>query len=98
MRYWGDGLYSDWLLAAHHGSKTSSSLTFLKIARPGVVVLSHGYANRFGHPHPGVLQRLRSAATAVTGTAENGALEVTIIPGQPVSVRAHRQELHRYWM
>jgi len=98
VRYWGEGLYSDWLLAAHHGSKTSSSQTFLKRVRPSLVVLSHGYANRFGHPHPLVMQRLQIAADTVISTAVNGALEFTVVPGQPVSMRAYRQELRRYWM
>jgi len=98
VRYWGEGLYSDWLLAAHHGSNTSSSQTFLKMVRPGLVVLSHGYANRFGHPHPLVMQRLQVAAGTVIGTAGSGALEFTIVPGQPLSMRAYRQEMRRYWM
>jgi competence protein ComEC len=98
VRYWGEGLLSDWLLAAHHGSRTSSSQTFLKMVRPDLVVLSHGYANRFGHPHPLVMQRLQVAADTVIGTAGSGALEFTVVPGQPLSIRSYRQELRRYWM
>ncbi len=98
VRYWGEGLLSDWLLAAHHGSRTSSSQTFLKMVRPDLVVLSHGYANRFGHPHPLVMQRLQVAADTVIGTAASGALEFTVVPGQPLSISSYRQELRRYWM
>jgi competence protein ComEC len=98
VRYWGGGLRSDWLLAAHHGSLTSSSRTLLKTVRPTVVVLSNGYANRFGHPHPVVLQRLKNTGASVLSTASSGALEFDFSPGQPPVVRAYRAEMRRFWM
>jgi competence protein ComEC len=99
VRYWeDDALRADWLLAAHHGSRTSSGPTFLKHVRPPVVVVSHGYANRFGHPHPTVMQRLRDAASAVYSTAEEGALVFQFAPGKPIKVEAHRWRQRRYWM
>lgn len=98
VRYWGAGLRSDWLLAAHHGSKTSSSTALLKTVRPRTVVISSGYANRFGHPHPLVLQRLERGRMQVIGTAEGGALEFDFRPGRPVVMRAHRKEVRRFWM
>jgi competence protein ComEC len=97
-RYWGDALHSDWLLAAHHGSKTSSSPTLLKRIRPGTVVISSGYANRFGHPHPRVLQQLDSRGAMVWSTANSGALTFEITPGEAVRVRPHRSVSPRYWM
>ena len=56
VRYWGDALASDWLLVAHHGSRTSSTYALLKTVRPATAVISSGYANRFGHPHPDVVE------------------------------------------
>ena len=98
VRYWGGALRSDWLLAAHHGSLTSSSHTLLKTVAPTVVVLSNGYANRFGHPHPVVLQRLENTGAAVLSTAASGALEFDFSPGQPPVVRAYRTRKRRFWM
>ena len=98
VAYWGDELQADWLLAAHHGSKTSSGPTFLKHVRPRVVVISHGYANRFGHPHPVVLKRLRGAAPAVYSTAEEGALTFEFTPSGLVGFQGHRWQGERYWM
>jgi competence protein ComEC len=98
VRYWGQELRSDWLLAAHHGSKTSSSLTFLKTAAPLQIVISHGYASRFGHPHPEVLQRLQLSSQAVYSTALGGALGFDFAPGEPVLVRRYRDRQRRYWM
>ncbi|MCB1703341.1 MAG: DNA internalization-related competence protein ComEC/Rec2 [Halioglobus sp.] len=97
-QYWGDGLRSNWLLAAHHGSGTSTSEPFLKRAHPAVVVVSSGYANRFGHPHSRVIERLGRRRLAIYHTARAGALEFRITPGQPLQVTAHREKVRRYWM
>jgi len=99
VRYWGEGsLRQDWLLVAHHGSQTSSTRTLLKMLRPGTAVLSSGYANRFGHPHPDVLRRLRRAGARVLSTAESGALEFEFVPGEAPRVSAYRQKKRRFWM
>jgi competence protein ComEC len=54
----GAGLASTVLLAPHHGSKTSTSATFLHQVQPQVVVVQSGYRNRYGHPHQQVLDRI----------------------------------------
>jgi competence protein ComEC len=98
VRYWGDSLASDWLAAAHHGSKTSTSTAFLKTVRPGLVVISAGYANRFGHPHPAIIARLGRHEANVLSTAVYGGLEFTVRPGEKLEIWAYRQALRRYWM
>lgn len=97
-RYWGAHLRSDWLLAGHHGSRTSSSLTFLKWVQPDAVVISSGYANRFGHPHPAIMTRFEEQGSTTHSTADAGALEFTVAPGQALHVKSHRRTLRRYWM
>jgi competence protein ComEC len=54
-----DRLRSDALKVPHHGSKTSSSQEFLEAVNPQVAVISAGQDNRYGHPHPEVLERLK---------------------------------------
>ncbi|MEH6635037.1 MAG: DNA internalization-related competence protein ComEC/Rec2 [Halioglobus sp.] len=98
VRYWGQGLHSDWLLAAHHGSLTSSSQALLKTVRPGTVIVSAGYANRFGHPHPEVVTRIHRSGASILSTAEGGALEFEFAPGLPPVVHAYRKRVRRYWM
>jgi competence protein ComEC len=98
VRHWGDALRSDWLLAGHHGSRTSSSHTFLKTVRPSVAVFSSGYANRFGHPHPAVLRRLRERGVRIFSTSDSGALEFQFSAGRPVAVTAWRELHPRFWM
>jgi len=98
VRYWGEYLTSEWLLAAHHGSKTSTTPTFLKRVQPQIVVISAGYANRFGHPHFTVSERLQHSDATTLSTATSGALEFYFEPGQRLRIRAYRQTDHRYWM
>ena len=97
VRYWGDALASDWLLVAHHGSRTSSSWAVLKFVQPAMAAVSSGYANRFGHPHPAVVERLRRNGALVYDTAAGGALEFEFAPGEPIRVRAWRQRQRRFW-
>ena len=98
VQYWGDDLRSDWLLAGHHGSRTSTSPTFLKRVLPAVAVFSNGYANRFGHPHPSVVQRLHEQGVQTFSTATSGALEFEWGPGPSRRVEALRAVERRYWM
>tara|TARA_R110001592_G_scaffold240929_2_gene501195 strand:- start:12988 stop:15297 length:2310 start_codon:yes stop_codon:yes gene_type:complete len=98
VRFWRDGMTADWLLVAHHGSRTSSSLALLKTVRPGIAVISSGYANRFGHPHPDIVRRLQGAGATVYGTARSGALEFIFASGLPVQVYQRRQQVRRFWM
>lgn len=98
LRYWGPALRSDWLLASHHGSDSSSSHAFLKQVAPGHVVISAGYANRFGHPHPAVLSRIAGSGARAWLSAEEGAIELIFEPGaRAPQVVAHRRLRQFYW-
>ncbi len=60
----------------HHGSKSSSTSKFLKAVQPKAVLVSSGYLNRFGHPHPSVLNRVQKNGSEIWRTDLNGALTV----------------------
>ncbi len=49
----------DILKLGHHGSKTSSSLEYLKATSPSLALISAGVNNSYGHPHQEVLDRLK---------------------------------------
>ena len=72
----GQRLSTDVLRVAHHGSRTSSSQAFLDAMDPGVAVISVGSDNRFGHPHPEVVERLKTIVheSQVFSTAESGSI------------------------
>lgn len=64
----------DILKVGHHGSGTASSRDFLALLRPKIAVLSYGKRNRYGHPHPDTVERLKQAGARLRCTAEEGAI------------------------
>jgi competence protein ComEC len=46
------------LKVPHHGSRKSTGEAFLDQLRPSLAVISAGYQNSYGHPHPDLLGRL----------------------------------------
>jgi len=69
-------LQADVLKVAHHGSGGSSTVEFLSAVHPRYAVLSVGADNRFGHPHPAVLDRLADIQDLrVLRTDEQGTVE-----------------------
>jgi len=68
----------DWLLAGHHGSRSSSGPAFLRAIRPSTAIISRGANNPYGHPHPSVVERFRTLGIRIQDTAEEGALVLTL--------------------
>lgn len=64
----------DVLKVAHHGSKNSSSKSFLKVIQPEIALISAGEDNSYGHPHEEVLERLAAIGCKNYETARNGAI------------------------
>lgn len=64
------------LRVAHHGSRTSSSRELLEGWRPQIAVISCGRGNRFGHPAPEVVQRLRDIGATIYRTDLDGQITI----------------------
>lgn len=62
------------LKVGHHGSHTSTSDAFLSAVHPKIAILSVGKNNRFGHPHPEVVERLQKAHVQIFRTDQQGAI------------------------
>ena len=73
---YGENLKSDILKAGHHGSKYSSSLQFLKLISPKAAIIEVGAKNRYGHPSPAALSRLKMINASIFRTDLNGDIEI----------------------
>lgn len=92
----GANLKTDVLIAAHHGSKTSSTVEFLEQARPKLILIPAGYKNRYRFPHPSVIKRYQNQQInwLMTGTA--GAIKVKFTP-TGLGIFSYRQSQAKYW-
>jgi competence protein ComEC len=66
----------DVLKVAHHGSRTSSTEEFIEAARPAFAVISAGFENSYGHPHPLVLDRLHQHHAEILRTDSDGLITI----------------------
>ena len=71
-------LKTDIIKIGHHGSNTSTSLSFLKATRPRLALISVGKDNIYNHPSKEVLNRLIKEKIPFLTTIESGT--ITIFP------------------
>ena len=66
----------DWraevMKAGHHGSKTSTSFSWLRAVSPKWFVVSCGKDNRYGHPHAQTIERATGAGASILRTDTDG--------------------------
>ncbi len=76
--YQGSGiLRSDFLVAPHHGSISSSSPAFLKATHPAHAIFSARERSRFSVPHSKVIERYEKLGIQIWRTDKNGAISIT---------------------
>ena len=88
-------IQSDLLLMPHHGSKTSSSGSFLDAVQPRLALVQAGYRNRYNHPASVVLDRYQERGITVLQSAHCGA--ATWRSAQPAAWTCQREDGRRYW-
>ncbi|WP_435924784.1 ComEC/Rec2 family competence protein [Paenibacillus sp. DYY-L-2] len=72
----------DVLKVAHHGSKTSTSESWVRRINPAFSVISVGASNLYGHPDPGVVQRLAENGSGIYRTDEHGEIQMKVDKGR----------------
>ena len=77
VRLHGNKLRSTILKVPHHGSKTSSTTSFIKAVKPEVAIISAGYMNRFQHPAKKVVDRYKKNSIKFHRTDLEGAITIT---------------------
>ena len=88
-------IQSDLLLMPHHGSKTSSSGSFLDAVQPRLALVQAGYRNRYNHPASVIVDRYRERGITVLQSAHCGA--ATWRSAQPAAWTCQREDGRRYW-
>jgi competence protein ComEC len=96
VKTYGNELKAEVLVAPHHGSKTSSTIDFLRTVQPGYVLVPAGYRNQFGHPHKDVLARYQQVNAKWLNSADSGAVTVNVKNDEFV-VQGMRQAESKYW-
>lgn len=72
ISHYKDALAATWLIVPHHGSKTSSSLAFLKTVAPAAAIISSGFENRYHFPHQPALDAYQRLNIPLWNTANCG--------------------------
>lgn len=86
----GVNLHADVLLIGHHGSKSSTSLKFLRAVNPRYGVIQVGADNKYGHPTQTVLQRLQKQGVEVFRNDRQGTVEIDADGSEQYSIRTER--------
>lgn len=73
-----DDLSTDILVAAHHGSKTSSTIAFVDTVQAKIVLFPVGYRNRWNFPATKIVDRFTATGAQVYDTAQEGAISLLL--------------------
>jgi competence protein ComEC len=87
----GAPLAADFLKVPHHGSRTSSTDSFVAAVAPKFAVVSVGEDNPFGHPVEAVVERYQAAGTRFLRTDRDGAVTATT-DGKTLTVTTYAEQ------
>jgi competence protein ComEC len=88
------------MLVPHHGSRTSSTLEFIRAINPQIAIIPVGYLNQYGHPKPDIVERYKRENILLLDTVKQGAISFILNKksnDSSVDIHAYRQENQRYW-
>lgn len=97
VRHYREQIAADILLAPHHGSRTSSTQTFIHYVSPQYVLFPSGYQNRFNFPASDVVARYHALGSQTFETGKSGALTIKLDPQQDLTPTGWRQQQRRLW-
>lgn len=90
-------LKSEIVVAAHHGSASSSSERFIRASHARYVLFATGKNNRWGFPRKKVVERWQASGASVLNTANTGAIEFNLGNGEDTTPLPWVSVSRRYW-
>ncbi len=97
VRRYQNELRADLLVVPHHGSRTSSTVSFIETVAPQIALFSFGYLNSYGHPKPDIVQRYRDRGVETFDTVMQGAMTFRLTAEGISGPRSARMEMRKYW-
>lgn len=86
------------VVVPHHGSRTSSTVPFVRALAPNLAIVSAGYDNRWGFPKEDVVARWVGVGARVLETSTSGAIGIRLCERSGIEeVTQNRHEQHRIW-
>jgi len=93
-----DKLAADILIAPHHGSKTSSSMSFIEAVSPQIVIFAAGYRNRYQFPKQQIVARFAMLGSRMYTSGHTGAIKIVVKPQLGITaVESYRDGHRKYW-
>ena len=80
---------ADILKVAHHGSSTSSSEEFLAKINPKIALIGVGKNNKFGHPNPDIIDKLKSNNIEIYRTDKMGEIIIEVKNNGKLNIETH---------
>lgn len=88
----------DLVAVPHHGSRTSSTASFVRAVAPRLAVVSAGYDNQWGLPKGDIVARWQEHGARVLSTSVSGSIRVRMCRHQGiVAVEKYRSVARRLW-
>lgn len=84
------------LVSPHHGSRSSSTDSWVRAVSPAIVIHPAGWRNRWRFPHPEVEARYRALGTIQKTTGRQGQVSVHFHP-EGVTLLSYSEQLAPYW-
>lgn len=89
------------MLVPHHGSRTSSTIEFIRAIKPEIAIIPVGYLNQYGHPKPDIVERYKKENIKLLDTVKQGAITFTLNNKKSeygsVDIHRYRPENQHYW-
>jgi competence protein ComEC len=97
LREHGVGLAAELLVVPHHGSRSSSGAAWVEQVAPRWAAIAAGAGNRFGHPHPEVLERYLGVGSELVETSRDGRASWLFTASGARLETLERRDRRRFW-